>query len=250
MFVKGLYTAYIAFLVVITFPVLYFIVRFSLPQTATHICRQWVRFMLFASFCPLRVVNENKTQHPAPIIYAANHASYLDVLVILSILPNKLRFVGKKELFRTPIIRTFMRQLGCLSVDRLDLAKGLEDTKHIENTLLTGDSILIFPEGTFSYSSGLRPFRLGAFKIAVETNTPVCPVAINGTRYILRGNEKILRPGKITATIATPISATGKEWQDITALRDSVRNKIARHCGEPSLDFIAAQTVAVPSQRE
>ena len=90
----------------------------------------------------------------------------------------------------------------------------------------------------------MRPFRLGAFKVATETNVPICPIALYGTRYILRGDEKLLRPARITVTVCDPISPIGAEWQDVTRLRDTVRAEIAKYCGEPLLDFIAAQRVA------
>jgi len=142
------------------------------------------------------------------------------------------------------VIRTLMEKLNYLAVDRMDLTKGLEDTRRIEETLKAGNSILIFPEGTFSYASGLRPFKLGAFKIAASTGIPVCPVALNGTRQLLRGDEKLLRPGRVIVTVCDPVLPAGSEWQDVTALRDAVRAEIAKYCGEPPLDLIAAQTIA------
>ena len=91
---------------------------------------------------------------------------------MLSVLPINMRAVAKKELFHAPLIRTLLLKLDYLRVDRLDLSKGLEDTKRIEGVLNSGKPILIFPEGTFGYAAGLRPFRLGAFKIATESHIP------------------------------------------------------------------------------
>src|SRR5207249_4240069 len=95
-----------------------------------------------------------------------------------------------------------------------------------------------------SYASGLRPFRLGAFKTAAETNVPICPIALKGTRFILRDDEKLMCPGKVTVTICESVMPQGSEWQDVTDLRNKVRAEIAKYCGEPSLDYIAAQAVA------
>ena len=105
------------------------------------------------------------------MIFAVNHASYIDAVSMLAVLPIGTRFVAKKELFATPILRTFVNKLHCLSMDRLDLSKGLEGTKNMEYALKSGHSVLIFPEGTFGYSAGLRPFRLGAFKVAVDATS-------------------------------------------------------------------------------
>jgi fatty-acyl-CoA synthase len=154
------------------------------------------------------------------------------------------RFVAKKELFSVPVIGRFMQKMGYLSVDRTSLPRGLEDTVEIEAALKNGYSVLIFPEGTFGYAAGLRPFRLGAFKIAAEAGVPVVPIAIRGARKMLRDGSWLMRPNRIKITVCPPIMATGNDWQDITSLRQTVRAKVAQHCGETSLDLIAAQTVA------
>jgi len=247
---KLLYTLYVALIVCITFFPVFLLVNYCVRDVAVKVCRTWVRWILKLSFCPVQVVGcERLSQYTSPVIFASNHASYLDSIVMLSLLPFNTRMVAKKELLQVPIIRTVMRKLDYLAVDRLDLSKGVEDIKRIEDVLKAGNPILIFPEGTFGYAKGLRPFRLGAFKIGTDTHTPICPVALQGTRYILRDDEKLMRPGRITVTVCDAIKPAGSEWQDVTQLRNEVRAEIAKYCGEPSLDFIAAQTVAPKRRR-
>lgn len=241
---KLIYTTYMALIILLTFIPVYIMVHFSSREFTAKLCQKWAKLLLFLSFCPLNIIGQNKLMQKSPLIFTANHSSYLDSIILLAFLPTNTRFVGKKELFSVPILRTLLPKLDYLAVDRFDLPKGIEDTKHIEAKLHAGDSVMIFPEGTFGYSSGLRPFRLGAFKMACETQTTVCPIALKGTRSILRNDEKLLTPGKITITISDGIAPQGKEWQDVTQLRNAVRAEIAKHCGEPLLDFIAAQTVA------
>lgn len=245
---KLIYTLYVGFVFIVTCLPLYLIVRFSSEITAKKVCRSWARLFQFVIFCPCKVIGEDNLLKASPVIFASNHASYIDAIVALSIAPLNTRFVGKKELFSMPIVRTFMRKLNYLSIDRLDLSKGLEDTLQIEMALKAGHSIFIFPEGTFSYAAGLRPFRLGAFKVAAETHTPICPIALKGTRIILRDDEKLLRPNRVVITVCEPIMPENREWQDVTQLRNKVRAEIAKYCGEPSLDFIAAQVVAPKRQ--
>lgn len=240
---KFFYTAYVAFMVLISFLPLYLTVLFGSREVAAKACRLWARFILFVSFCPIKVEGIAHLTE-SPLIFAVNHASYLDSLVLLCYLPLETRFVGKKELFSAPIVGRFMRKLDYISIDRMNLPKGIEDTLQIKSALEKGYSIVIFPEGTFGYASGLRPFRLGAFKLSVETDIPVCPIALSGTRGLLRDDEKLLRPGRVKVTISTPIKPSGKEWQDVIQLRNAVREEIANHCGEPTLDLIAAERVA------
>lgn len=240
---KLLYSLYLAVILFFILPIMYCMLRFSKQETALKSLRFFAKFLIKAAFCRLTIKGLDRI-NTSPLVFTANHASYVDALVLLTFLPYNTRFVAKKELFTTPILRTVMHKLDCIPVDRMDFSKGVQDTLVIEETLKAGHSILIFPEGTFGYASGLRPFRLGAFKIAAETNTPVCPIALKGTRTILRAEEKLLSPGSIEVTIGNPIHAKGTEWHDVTQLRNEVRLQIADHCGEPSLDLIVAQTVA------
>ncbi len=241
---KVIYSIYVALILVVTLFPVYFIVRFSSREMAISTCRLWARMLLALAFCPIKVIHSAKLSVKSPVIYVANHASYMDSLLLLALLPPSTRLVGKKELLTTPIMRTFMRKLDYISVDRMDFSKGIENILQVEQVLKTGVSILIFPEGTFSYSAGLRPFRLGAFKIAAETKLPICPIALQGTRRILRDDEKLMRPGRITVTVCDLIQPIGSEWNEVTQLRNVVRAEIAKYCGEPSLDFIAAQIIA------
>lgn len=242
--VKTIYTLYLACLIGITFLPFYVLVRISSRDTAANMARVWAKWMLRLGLCRIKCINRDKLQQQSPFIFTANHASYIDSLVMISLLPSNTRVVVKKELFKMPFVRTIIKKLDYLGVDRMDLSKGLEDAKEIENVLKAGHSILIFPEGTFGYASGLRPFRLGAFKLAIETNTPICPIAIKGTRHLWRDGEKLMRPRQVTVTVCQSIMPMGKEWQHVMQLRNVVRAEILRYCGEPSLDFIAAHPVA------
>jgi len=110
----------------------------------------------------------------------------------------------------------------------------------VAQALEDGRTVLVFPEGTFTAAAGLRPFRLGAFKTAVETGTPIVPLALRGTRQVLRAGEALPRPGRIHLWVSDPILPEGDGWRDIVALRDRVAAAIAPHTGEPRLDLVAA----------
>jgi acyl carrier protein len=241
---KCIYTAYMLILVIaIALPV-YVAARYASAATTAKLVRFGARLLLFFGLSPLRIMGKENFATDKPVIYAANHASYMDAAIALAIMPPGTRFVAKKELFSLPIIGTYMKKMGYLSVDRTSLPRGLEDTVEIESALKNGHSVLIFPEGTFGYAAGLRPFRLGAFKIATETGVPIVPVAIRGARKLLRDGSWLMQPNRIRVTVCEPAMPIGNDWQDITRLRQTVRTKVAQFCGETSLDLIAAQTVA------
>lgn len=239
-----LFTLYVLLISLVTFVPVWIYLLLVSRESAAYVLRGWAKLILKLSFCPVTVIGSENIPSNQSVIFACNHASYLDSVIMLAATPLHTRFVAKKELMSTPILRTIMHKLDYLPVDRMDFSKGIEDTQRIEETLKNGQSIVIFPEGTFGYSAGLRPFRLGAFKIAAETHVPICPVALSGTRHVLRDDEKLMRPGRIKVTFLPIVEPKGKEWNDVTQMRNEVRLEIARHCGEPSLDFIAAETVA------
>lgn len=174
-----------------------------------------------------------------PLIYAVNHASYLDTLLLLAILPAGVAFVVKQELATNIFFKPLLKKLQYVSVARTEVEQGLSDMELIQKLLEQGRSVMIFPEGTFTYASGLRPFRLGAFKLAVVTHTGICPIAIKGMRKLFRDGNWLLNPTRITVTINKPIYAEKNDWHEIARLSSEVRQIIAKDCGEPVLDVIA-----------
>ncbi len=122
--------------------------------------------------------------------------------------------------------------LGHLTVERAAGSQSVADAERVTAALRRGISVLVFPEGTFVRSAGILPFRLGAFKSAVETGCPVIPVTIRGTRQILPAAEWLPKPGPVTVAVSPPVKSVGRAWTDIVKLRDEVRDEIARRSGE------------------
>ncbi len=184
---------------------------------------------------PLRLEGAGNLKTPGPRILATNHVSYLDGMVLTALLPPEFAFVVKRELEGNFISRTFLRRIGTLFVERFDAAQSAGETRKALDALANGESLVIFPEGTFRRYPGLLPFRMGTFAVAVDAGVPVVPLALQGTRSILRGDERFVRRGKVTATVAPPVHPEGEGWHAGIALRDRVRAAILERCGEPDL---------------
>ncbi|MFZ0879044.1 MAG: lysophospholipid acyltransferase family protein, partial [Candidatus Acidiferrales bacterium] len=109
--------------------------------------------------------------------------------------------------------------------------------------LRRGESVVMYPEGTFTSAPGIRPFQLGTFKSAVETGRPICPVTMRGARQILRDKTILPKPGRIDIVFGPlvypkpdAVSESGEaDWREIVRLRDAVREIIGRNSGEPLL---------------
>lgn len=173
-----------------------------------------------------------------PWIFAANHSSYVDTVVMMATLPAAVRFVAKGEVAKMPIFGMLARRSGQLMFDRNDPTARVRQEKEVETALGRGESIAIYPEGTFTSITGIRPFQLGAFKAAVDAQRPICPVAIRGARQILRDKTRLPKRGSVTITfgpLITPNPSAGDDWREIVRLRDETREIISRNSGEPLL---------------
>src|SRR5271169_7321 len=190
----------------------------------------------------VNVVGKEHMNTPGAKVYASNHASYFDVLPLMMALGVPYRFVAKGEVKGMIFIGTFLSQMGHLSFDRHDPSSRLRQVDEIEELLKQGESVFVFPEGTFTPEEGVRPFQLGAFRGAVATGAPVIPVSLRGTRRFLRDRTALPRPTRVTITLSPPIypepvAASGdpNSLREIVRLRDQARAVIARYSGEPLL---------------
>jgi len=135
--------------------------------------------------------------------------------------------------------------MGHLKFDRTDPESRLRQAREMEDFLRNGESVFVFPEGTFTGEAGVRPFQLGAFKAAVSTGVPIIPVSLAGTRRFLRDGTYLPRPTSVTITLSPPIypstaanasnSDDSSGWHQLIRLRDATRAAIVRYSGEPLL---------------
>jgi len=200
-----------------------------------------LRLLFFLVGCKVRVVGKEYMETPGAKIYASNHTSYFDVVALMLGLGVSYRFVAKMEVTGMPFIGTFMRQMGHLSFDRSDAESRLHQAAEMEDVLRKGESVFVFPEGTFTRDPGVRQFQLGAFKAAVETGAPIIPVSLIGTRTILPDGAFLPRPSDVTITLSPPIfprvvsgdaAVGGADWHELIRLRDSVRESVTKNSGE------------------
>lgn len=237
---KFFFTLYGAFLVIITiFPA--WIGLKVLPRRLAHaLIKIWVKIIFCLLGCPIHIRQKSYLYRAHPMVFVSNHASYIDALVLLSALPVNTIFVGKKELLQMPVVKRVMKKLKFLTVDRWDFTKNIEDTQRIELTLKQGESILMFPEGTFTYATGLRPFKIGAFQLAVNAQCSVCPIALRGTRKFLREGAILATRSSIEIIVHSPLIPRESSWDEAVHLRNQTRQIIAQDCGEPVVDMIVA----------
>ena len=230
---KVVLTLWVVTLLVFTLPVLWLYLALSPPgYRANRAAKQWSRVMLALSSIRLRVRGLEHLQGIQTGLLAANHSSYIDPIVLMAALPQSFRFIAKRQLAEYPLIGTVIDKAGHLKIERTGLSQRLAGAEEVVKQLQAGSLLLVFPEGTFARSPGLLPFRLGAFRAAVETGSPVVPVAIRGTRQVLPDGTWWFRRRPIDVTIGEPLRPREAGWPEMVRLRDTVRDVIASGSGE------------------
>lgn len=167
-------------------------------------------------------------------VVVANHASYLDGVVMKAALPPRFGYVVKREMNGVPMAGLMLRRIGTEFVERFDRHKGASDARRVLRTAASGHSLVFFPEGTFHPEPGLQKFHTGAFATAARANCAVVPAVIRGTRDMLPGSRALPRWGTINVELLPAITPT-EDSPDRAAveLRDRSRAAILMKLDEP-----------------
>jgi acyl carrier protein len=206
------------------------------PRWCLPLIRRAAR--LAAALCLIRLRVRGLEHLPSgPCVIAANHASYIDGIVLTALLPGAYSFIAKREFTRQFVVGRFLRNIGAVFVERFDPHKSLADARALGAAARAGQRLVYFPEGTFTEAPGLLPFRMGAFVAAAEARVPVVPVALRGTRAILRGERWFPRRGNVEMVVSEPLLPGADGWNEALRLRDAARAAILRDCGEPDLAY-------------
>ncbi len=158
-----------------------------------------------------------------PCIVAANHASFADGVLLCALLPPRFRLVIKREMSTVPLAGAMLSRIGSLFVEREQSAGRIGDIRTMLRAARAGQSMAIFPEGTFRPESGLLPFRSGTFSAASVGGLPVVPMVISGCRRLLPSGSWLFTPSRIDVRILPPLQITGGGSRSEQAEELSVR---------------------------
>jgi 1-acyl-sn-glycerol-3-phosphate acyltransferase len=205
-------------------------------KSSWNVGRTVSKWFLILSGIPVAVRGMENLEIRSPVVLAVNHTSYLDALVLLSILEYRgYAFVAKREFQDNILMRALLSGFGTQFIERFDVAKSAEHAGELAEAAKRGISLIVFPEGTLVRGTGLMGFRTGAFQAAAQAGIPVVPIALRGIRSVLRDGTWYLRRAAVTVNIGAPVAPEGEDWAAAVKLRDAVRADILRHCGEPDL---------------
>lgn len=170
---------------------------------------------------PVTITGRENIRPGTTYVLAANHLSLLDILVLFRLFKD-FKWVSKAEIFKVPLIGWNMSMNRYIRLQRGQRDSVVQMMKQAQQTLESGSSIMMFPEGTRSKSGELQRFKTGAFELALATGVPVVPIVISGTHnalpkhgFVLQGHHEI---GVHVLAPVDPIGTSEQLCEQVRAL--------------------------------
>jgi len=188
------------------------------------VCHYWDKAWMMLVGIRHTNVYESIPNPGKPYVFVANHISYLDIpLILRAIRRNTFRILGKAEMTRYPFFG-YIYSRAVVLVDRTTATGRSRSVRELKSALANDRSVFIFPEGTFNETRRpLKDFYDGAFRIAIETRTPLQPILFLGTYDCMHYSSIFsLRPGTTRAVFLPEVSVTGLTIADLPTLKTQV----------------------------
>ena len=161
-----------------------------------------------------------------PVLYVGNHQGNMDIPLLYSTAPQTMAFVAKKEMEKIPLLGYWMKERGCVFIDRDNARSSLKAINEAIQNLKLGYSMAVFPEGTRSKSSQVGDFKAGSLRIAIKSGVKVIPVSIKDSYKLIEKKGKNT-PAKVSVHYSEPIDS--KNFKDTNELAAEVLTQIQKH---------------------
>jgi 1-acyl-sn-glycerol-3-phosphate acyltransferase len=195
------------------------------------VARHSSRLFLKAIGIPLNVIGLDRLP-ASPCVIVANHSSYLDGLVVAAALPPDYAFVIKREMVRVPIANLLLKRLGSEFVERFDRHKSAVDARRVLKAAAKGQSVVFFPEGTFTAHRAIGKFHGGAFATAARNKMPIVALAVRGTRDAMPSGTLMMRRVPVEVEVLAVFENDRAARPSATDVRHQIRTLIAAAVGE------------------
>ena len=221
--------------VLVTIPIASAVIVLALFSSSARVIdrliRLWARLLVNAAGIDLHLENAEALDPKQRYILVANHYSYFDIPCILAAVPQPIRFMAKASLFKIPIFGWSIGRAGFIPIDRKNRRTAVKSFDLAVERIRRGNTIVIFPEEGRSRNREMRPFQRGAFLLAIRSELPMVPMAIDGTYDVFRVGAKRITPGRVTIKVGTPIVTEGTTLKDKERLATASRAEIEQLLG-------------------
>ena len=185
-----------------------------------------VRLGLALSGIRVRVAGAQNVPHDRAAVFCSNHQSNVDPPILFDALHPRMHILYKAEIDAIPILARSFRLGGFIPIDRRNKEAALRAIETGAASIRTGNSFLIFPEGTRSRTADLLPFKKGGFVMALKAQAPIVPVAVQGGRAAMRKGSSIIRPVTVSIRVGEPTETAGLALENRDALITRTRQRI------------------------
>jgi 1-acyl-sn-glycerol-3-phosphate acyltransferase len=186
----------------------------------------WSRLIMKTIFSPVKVTGLDQIDTSKPHVYAANHASALDIPVLYVNLPFQFRIAFKKELLAYPVVGWQLKRSGQVCIDQQNPSHSISSIRAALKGLKEGLPLVIFPEGGRTPDGEIKPFLPGAFFLAIKAQVDIIPVALVGTYELLPMNTYHIKSRPLEMRVGEPISTAGLTMKDLSALSERVQKAL------------------------
>jgi 1-acyl-sn-glycerol-3-phosphate acyltransferase len=193
-----------------------------------RIIRLWARSIVRIAGIDLRARNIDLIEPNQRYILVANHYSYFDIPCIFAAIPQPIRFMAKVSLFKIPIFGWALGRSGFIPIDRKNRRTAVKSFDLAALRIRKGNTIVVFPEEGRSRERQTRPFQRGGFLLALKSELPVVPIAVDGTFDVFKVGAKRVTPGPVTITVTPPIPTAGLSVRDKEKLATESRDRIRK----------------------
>lgn len=196
-----------------------------------RVIRIWARSIVRAAGIDLHIDGAEKLDPKQRYVLVSNHYSYFDIPCVFAAVPQPIRFMAKVSLFTIPIFGWAIGRAGFIPIDRKNRRTAVKSFDLAAERIRRGNTIVIFPEEGRSKFREMRPFQRGAFLLAIKTELPILPIAIDGTWDVFRVGAKRITPAKVTIRIGDPIPTAAASVREKERLANESRAQIEKMLG-------------------
>lgn len=207
-----------------------FIIRLINKKAAARVAQVIVRLVfnlvLFISGCKKTIIGLENVPRDTPVMFAANHRSFYDIVFAYATVPTQTAFISKAEIKKMPCVAQWMYFLNCLFMDRGNVKQNLTVILDAISLVKEGYSIYIAPEGTRNATDTLLEFKEGSMKISTKSKCPIVPICVCNTENIFENNLPWIKKGNILIEYGEPIDPTSLDKETQKHLGAYVRERI------------------------
>jgi len=198
-------------------------------KTGYRLARWWMAFNLWMSGVRVKVSGRENLDPSRQYVFMSNHRSAADIVVLgWALWEYQIRFVAKKELLRVPFFGWGLWALKNIIIDRSNRVQALRSYAVAGERIRRGISVVVFAEGTRGEGSELLPFKKGGFVLAIESGTPIAPIAVVHTDRVMPKGSLRVESGEVEVRIAPPIETAGVSVKEKDRIVTQVRDVIGR----------------------